>query len=117
MTPKWMGKCPDCGTWDSLEEVAKATEDPHRPRALTVGRVGGPGDGDSSGEGGGEVGEGQSIGRMPASRGFAELMAESVPVAIADVPPLEVPRMATGISELDRVLGGGVVPGSAILLG
>ncbi len=112
-----MGKCPDCGTWDSLEEVAKATEDPHRPRALTVGRVGGPGDGDAGGEGGGEVGEGQGLGRAVASRGFAELMAESVPVAIGEVVPLEVARMATGISELDRVLGGGVVPGSAILLG
>ena len=43
--------------------------------------------------------------------------AEAVPVALADVPPLEVPRISTGIVELDRVLGGGVVPGSAILLG
>ena len=34
MHAKWMGKCPDCGTWDSLEETAKATDDPHRPRAL-----------------------------------------------------------------------------------
>jgi DNA repair protein RadA/Sms len=33
------------------------------------------------------------------------------------VPPLEVPRVSTRISEFDRVLGGGVVPGSAILLG
>ena len=39
MHVKWLGKCPDCGTWDSLEEVAKATEDLHKPRALTVGRL------------------------------------------------------------------------------
>jgi DNA repair protein RadA/Sms len=102
MHAKWLGKCPDCGTWDSLEETAKATADPHKPRALTIGRVAGPAD-EADGE--------------PRARGFADLSAESVPVAIADVPPLEVPRISTRISELDRVLGGGVVPGSAILLG
>src|SRR5215216_6602507 len=51
MHAKWMGKCPDCGTWDSLEETAKATEDPHRPRALTMGRIAG-----EEGRGGGEGG-------------------------------------------------------------
>jgi DNA repair protein RadA/Sms len=101
MHAKWLGKCPDCGTWDSLEEVAKATEDPHKPRALTVGRMAD-----------GAVGEGEA-----RVRGFADLTAEAVPTAIADVPPLEIPRIPTGIVEFDRVLGGGIVPGSAILLG
>src|SRR4051812_22611478 len=114
MHAKWMGKCPDCGTWDSLEETAKATEDPHRPRALTIGRMptdealaAGP-----EGEEGGDISRAAS-----ASRGFADLGAESVPIAIADVPPLLVPRISTRLAEFDRVLGGGVVPGSAILLG
>jgi len=39
------------------------------------------------------------------------------PVALRDVDPGEAPRIASGIGELDRVLGGGLVPGSVILLG
>ncbi len=38
-------------------------------------------------------------------------------VALADIGEADVPRLATGIGELDRVLGGGLVPGSLILLG
>jgi DNA repair protein RadA/Sms len=43
--------------------------------------------------------------------------AARVPVALADVSAPEVPRLRTGIGELDRVLGGGIVPGSVVLLG
>jgi DNA repair protein RadA/Sms len=39
------------------------------------------------------------------------------PVALADVEAPRVPRLSTGIGELDRVLGGGLVPGSVVLLG
>src|SRR5207253_1967496 len=41
--PKWMGKCPDCGTWDALEEFKEPTPDARRPS-----RIGGaaPGTGD-----------------------------------------------------------------------
>lgn len=38
-------------------------------------------------------------------------------IALADVNPTEAPRMASGLSELDRVLGGGLVEGSVVLLG
>src|SRR5918997_6489174 len=41
----------------------------------------------------------------------------AVPVALRDVSTERVPRLLTGIGELDRVLGGGVVPGSLVLLG
>src|SRR5213078_1595423 len=41
----------------------------------------------------------------------------SVPRALADVDDVQVARMQTGIGELDRVLGGGLVPGSLVLLG
>lgn len=50
----------------------------------------------------------------------AELLARSGigrAVALSEVPEAQVPRIPTGISEFDRVLGGGVVPGSVMLLG
>ena len=49
----------------------------------------------------------------PRARGARALR----PVALADVAAPAVERMGTGIGELDRVLGGGLVPGSLVLLG
>ncbi len=46
---------------------------------------------------------------------FRPLVTE--PILIQEVSPLKVNRIPTGLSELDRVLGGGIVPGSLILLG
>lgn len=92
MHPKWLGKCPDCGAWDALDEMTKATEDPHRPKALAVG--------------GGE-----------ADRHALHPDLDMEPTPLAEIPPLEIPRISTTMEEFDRVLGGGVVPGSAILLG
>ena len=34
--PKWMGKCPDCGTWDSLEEYKAPTADARRAVSLHI---------------------------------------------------------------------------------
>lgn len=74
-SPKWLGRCPACGEWNSLvEEVA------------------------------GEVGS-----QPPAP--------PAVPVAMTEVVSTSQPRMATGSAELDRVLGGGLVPGSLVLIG
>jgi DNA repair protein RadA/Sms len=41
----------------------------------------------------------------------------SVPRTLGDVEAVQVARMKTGIGELDRVLGGGIVPGSLVLIG
>ncbi|MDR2549616.1 MAG: DNA repair protein RadA [Desulfobulbus sp.] len=71
---KWLGRCPDCGAWDSLSEQRK-------PAAFRPGRV-------------------------PAS---------AQPLATADEE--ECLRLVTGIAEMDRVLGGGIVPGSLVLIG
>ena len=50
-------------------------------------------------------------------RGGASGARPARPVRLADVRAAEVPRLRTGIGELDRVLGGGLVPGSIVLLG
>ncbi|XOF34650.1 MAG: DNA repair protein RadA [Candidatus Electrothrix sp. YB6] len=70
---KWLGRCPECGEWDSLEERKKQKIRPGRATSEVF---------PLTGEGGEE------------------------PV-----------RLVTGISELDRTLGGGIVPGSMVLLG
>lgn len=101
MQAKWLGKCPDCGTWDSLDEMTKQTEDPHRPKALTVARGMGAAPDPTD----------------PTSRHSLHPDLDMEPTAISDIPPLEVPRVTTTMDEFDRVLGGGIVPGSAILLG
>jgi DNA repair protein RadA/Sms len=77
---KWLGRCPDCGEWNSfVEEKAAPAEVLARGAAAALG-------------GGG-----------------ARLYAEVEAVAAE--------RIRTGISEFDRVLGGGLVPGSLVLLG
>lgn len=91
---RWMGKCPDCGAWDSLEEEAA---DPGAARDRQKGVVEGwlaATDGDPP----------------PAAAPLATPIAR---LADAD----EAERLACGIAELDRVLGGGLVAGSAVLIG
>ncbi len=76
--PRWHGRCPGCGEWNTLVEEV-------RERA---GRV-----------------------SLAAS-------AARKPVALASHAHAPgAPRLETGIGELDRVLGGGVVPGSVVLIG
>jgi DNA repair protein RadA/Sms len=85
---QWHGQCPDCGEWNTLvEERVAAGRAPARPGS----RRQGAGDG----------------ARRPAR----------VPVALREVGAAPVARMSTGTGELDRVLGGGLVPGSLVLLG
>jgi DNA repair protein RadA/Sms len=83
--PKWMGKCPDCGTWDSLEEYKTPTPDARRPGA--------------------------------AGRQTADLAHGADPVSIGQIDEEDLPRIRSGLGEFDRILGGGIVPGSAVLVG
>ena len=76
--PKWIGKCPSCGGWNTLIE--------ERIVAPQKGRSG------------------------PAR-------ARRAPIALNEVPPDAETRIPTGIGEFDRVLGGGIVRGSLVLLG
>ena len=74
--PKWLGKCPECGEWNTLAEAAV---DP---------------------------------GRRP---GWNESRSRSFPLSSVD--PQEGKRVGSGLAELDRVLGGGIMKRSAVLLG
>ena len=85
--PKWMGKCPDCGTWDSLEEYKEPAFDERAERS------------------------GKLAAEVERGVGAAE------PMIIAEIEEADAPRLKSGIGEFDRILGGGVVPGSAILVG
>ena len=80
-SPKWMGKCPDCGAWNTYEE--KAPEPADTPKKEMKQR---PGTGTQA-------------------------------MRLSEIPEVGAPRTRTGIGELDRVLGGGVVEGSLILFG
>jgi DNA repair protein RadA/Sms len=74
-SPRWLGKCPGCGTFGTLvEELAGVAEG-------------------------------------------AQSTVARVPVAIADVAIVDSDRIPTGVHELDRVLGGGLVPASLVLVG
>lgn len=82
-TGKWMGKCPDCGAWNTLEEqapglaAAQPSTKPNKQR---------PGTGEQA-------------------------------MRLSEIPDEAQQRASTGIGELDRVLGGGIVEGSLVLVG
>ncbi|GHV26463.1 DNA repair protein RadA [Spirochaetia bacterium] len=78
--PKWLGRCPECGEWNTLVETPVAA-------SFTSGRSGG-------------------------AKGIPP---QSFPLSSID--PQEGKRISSGIGELDRVLGGGIMKRSAILVG
>lgn len=78
-SPKWLGRCPDCGSWNSFAE-----EDYSVPAARQTERIS---------------------------------LYKDQPVLLKDVQIKEAHRLSTHISELDRVLGAGLVPGSVTLIG
>jgi len=73
---KWLGRCPECGEWNSLVEEA-----------------------------------------APSGKPAGAVSSADKPRSISDVEVDHAPRLKTGIGELDRVLGGGLVAGSLVLLG
>src|SRR6201999_3852099 len=75
---KWVGRCPECGTWGTVDEA---------PVIQVIG-----------------------------SRTQRPVGAAAAAVPITSIPPDTTRHDATGVDELDRVLGGGVVPGSVTLL-
>jgi DNA repair protein RadA/Sms len=83
-SPKWLGRCAECGAWNSFVEERQL------PPAATAGAAGAPRYG---------------------------LAAAAGPQLYADIDTVVAERISTGVAEFDRVLGGGVVPGSLVLIG
>ena len=75
---KWVGRCPECGIWGTVDEAPVIT--------------------------------------VAGGRARRERVHNSVAVPISSIPPDTTRHNPTGVDELDRVLGGGVVPGSVTLL-
>ncbi len=101
---KWLGQCPACGAWNTLVETARV--DSPSPRSSS---------GSASRSGGGAFGE--TWATLAGDQDAGSSRRASVPVSLADVNPDEAPRRTGGISEFDRVLGGGIVPGALMLIG
>ena len=79
-TPKWHGRCPGCGEWNTIVEE-------RAPEA-------------------------------PSAGGLSRRSAKAArPVKLEEVEAPALARFETGIGEFDRVLGGGIVPGSLVLIG
>jgi len=82
-SPRWAGKCPGCGAWNTLEETFAAVPE------KAAGKI--------------------AANQRPGTGAQATL--------IRDIPEDSALRTSTGISELDRVLGGGIVEGGLMLIG
>ena len=76
---KWLGKCPECGEWNSLVEERVVTK------------------------------------KGAARNGFR--LRETQAIAYTEIEPQDDVRISSGVTEFDRVLGGGIVPGTLVLLG
>jgi DNA repair protein RadA/Sms len=85
--PKWMGKCSECGSWNSLVEETVNT-DAEKPPVRNYG-LGYTGDS----------------------------LKKVKPIKLQDISYREEDRIVTDLDEFNRVLGGGIVPGSMVLLG
>src|SRR3990167_8782227 len=77
-SPSFLGKCPECGSWNSLVET--------------------------------------EVSRESESQRTRESKFEESLVKLADVKKEQTTRLSAGFSEFDRVLGGGIVPGSLVLI-
>ena len=89
--PRWAGRCDTCGEWNTLVEETVA------PKPATKG-----------------IGAAR---RLAGVKGFAEGGSAAAAPKLREVQGSESKRWSTGMRELDFVLGGGIVPGSMVLIG
>ncbi|HLQ66829.1 MAG TPA: DNA repair protein RadA [Candidatus Limnocylindrales bacterium] len=97
-SPKWFGRCPHCGAWNTAAGA---------PAQRTAGRVAGRGSGARR----------AAAPRAGYAGGPGTTGASPSPVRLREIESGTEDRWRTGIQELDRVLGGGLVPGSLVLIG
>ena len=83
--PRWYGKCPECGEWNSITEESIVIQ--------------------------------TTPSKMPTASTPTAVAGASQPIKLGGIEAEEQPRIHTGLSEFDRLLGGGIVPGSVVLLG
>ncbi|MBN4003988.1 DNA repair protein RadA [Nostoc sp. LPT] len=95
-SPQWFGKCPACGTYNSLEEQISIQS------SVDVPSRGGVSSWQSA------QGNGKSHGKPAKARAS---------LTFDQITDRQIARWESGYEELDRVLGGGVVPGSMVLIG
>ena len=89
-SPKWIGKCPACGQWNTFQEI-KVAAAPSRG--------------------------GFTAGSPSAASVAGRALRTSRPVRLREIADQDERRISMHDGELDRVLGGGLVPGSIVLLG
>ena len=78
-SPKWMGKCPSCGGWNTFAE--------------------------------------EFVEKKRSASAISTHLSANQPITLEDISAEQMKRITVGITEFDRVLGGGIVPGSIVLLG
>ena len=78
-SPKWMGKCPSCGGWNTFAE--------------------------------------EIVEKKRSASAISTHLSANQPITLEDISAEQMKRITVGITEFDRVLGGGIVPGSIVLLG
>ena len=83
-SPKYLGKCPECGEWNTLAEITTSSSIASKSKKLT----------------------------RPRLNGEAEIKVKK----LSEIAFSEKDRILTGYSEVDNVLGGGIVKGSVTLL-
>ncbi len=79
-TPKWCGKCPECGTWNAMEEQVVTTA------------------------------------KTAIKADFNAISGNATAILVSDIDTTNEFRYHTGLNELDRVLGGGIVKGAVMLV-
>lgn len=83
-SPKWLGKCPSCGQWNTFQEVVIHKESPAKSASASIGH---------------------------------DVLRSQQPMRLRDIDAAAEPRIDMHDEELNRVLGGGFVKGSLVLLG
>ncbi len=86
---KWHGRCPDCGEFNSL------VEERFRPTAQAVGK------------------SSSTVSARVSTNSYREVK----PISYSEIESQDDARTSSGIEEFDRVLGGGIVAGSLVLIG